>query len=213
MIVQSVWNWNLWSLVHSKVCTLSFGHHGRSKTPSWITIDCKFLLAAALPGKRHKINLNYYFTDAPSTDCRTQAVFQGGDVFFKFQVMTDNISFYPYRQLHWLCSDQTYIDPFSADPHWVHPLDVITVSNLSGIPGGNLKLCSSWFRFSLCFSFFSVDLPGSGVSELLIICLIWFELPLSPPAWLPSTKEHVPPWNVIAWHDIKRNGNSNEACL
>lgn len=58
--------------------------------------------------------------------------------------------------------------------------NVITMCILSVLVGVPLLLCSLWNCFILqCFS---IDLASSGVSELLIMSLIWLELPLSLPA-------------------------------
>lgn len=61
---------------------------------------------------------------------------------------------------------------------------------------------------------FPLDRVRSGRSELLITCLFSLALPRLPPARTVFYKRNTPPsWDLLAWHDIERNGNSNETCF
>lgn len=61
---------------------------------------------------------------------------------------------------------------------------------------------------------FPLDCVRSGRSELLITCLCSLAPPRLVPAWTVFYEINIPPsWNLLAWHDIKRNGNSNETCF
>lgn len=75
-----------------------------------------------------------------------------------------------------------------------------------------LLLVSLWNSFM--HRRFPLDRVRSGRSELLITCLFSLALLRLPPAWTVFYKRNTPPSsNLLAWHDIKRNGNFNETCF
>ena len=130
------------------------------------------------------------------------------------KLKSDNVLFCLRQLLHLLHSLSA--DQIHADCEY---FNVITTRILSALPVVHLWFCSLWNRFDsslfsrwpwrsrpLRTSNYSVGLDWSCLCHCLAACTVFLQrnIPPTPP---PSA------WNAIAWHDIKRNGNPNEACL